>query len=84
MEASVKRSDLSLRFYSGFERSLKICQLDLYMFEEVCRLMENWAWRSRTDSVSATCPDSILKGRTFERFYEIAQKYHIPPKAIGV
>lgn len=71
-------------FIPVFERSLKICQLDLYMFEEVCRLMENWAWRGvERIPVSVNLSRQHFKRPDFLKdFYEIAQKYHIPPKAI--
>ncbi len=67
-------------FIPLFEKNGKICRIDLFIFEEVCKTLRRWL-----DCGAETFPVSInLSRQHFQRtdclepFYEIAQQYRIP------
>lgn len=71
-------------FIPLFEKSGKICRLDLYIFEEVCRTLRRWL-----DTGAEPFSISVNLSRQHFRsadclipFYKIAQKYRSPPKTI--
>lgn len=71
-------------FIPLFEKSGKICQLDLYMFEEVCKLLKRW-----TEEGKNTVPVSVNLSRLhfqgsqcLETFIEMADKYGIAHEMI--
>ncbi|GKH31551.1 EAL domain-containing protein [Muricomes sp. OA1] len=71
-------------FIPLFEKSGKICQLDLYMFEEVCKLLKRW-----TEEGKNTVPVSVNLSRLhfqgsqcLEPFIEMADKYGIAHEMI--
>lgn len=71
-------------FIPLFEKNDKICILDLYVFEEVCRLI-----RSDMDNGDKTVPISVNLSRSHTKnlnflrdFIGIKKKYNIPDKMI--
>lgn len=71
-------------FIPLFEKNDKICILDLYVFEEVCRLI-----RSDMDNGDKTVPISVNLSRSHTKnlnflrdFIRIKKKYNIPDKMI--
>ena len=67
-------------FIPLFEKNGKICELDLYVFKEVCKLLKRWIHEGRK-----LLPVSVNLSRqhfrtaeTLKRFYDIAKEYGIP------
>lgn len=71
-------------FIPLFENNGKICRLDLYMFEEICRMLSRWQKEGRTLwPVSVNLSRCHFYGKNFlSRFYEIYEKYDLPPYII--
>lgn len=76
------------RFISLFEKNGKICDIDLYVFEEVCRLLSGWIRENRPVSkISVNLSRFHLRsaGREiWKKYSEIKKKYQIPDKMIEV
>lgn len=71
-------------FIPLFERNRKICRLDIYMFEEVCKRLQRWMQEGRT-----LIPVSVNLSRRnigvwnfLQRYIEIKEKYQIPDNLI--
>lgn len=73
-------------FISLFEKNGFIIQLDLWIFEEVCRTIRKWLDATRQPvKISVNCSRMHLKNpRFFDRYCAIANKYDIPPKFIEI
>lgn len=71
-------------FIPIFERNGKICRLDLYMFEEVCRLLQQWNQKGQPWlPVSVNLSRQHFKNPEFlKSFSEIAGRYHVPQNTI--
>lgn len=68
-------------FIPLLERNGKICDLDFYMFEEVCRLMKDWLNEDRAIPLSVNLSRAHLFARDLsflERFRQTKERYHIP------
>lgn len=68
------------RYIPLFEKNGYVCELDFYVFEEVCRLIRRWM-----DEGRPLFPISVNVSRRhfdladgFERYVEIARRYGIP------
>lgn len=73
-------------FIPLFENNGFIVELDLYMFEEVCKLIERWHREGREIvPVSVNLSRSHFEIPNFFDFYEyVLKKYDIPPKTIEI
>lgn len=73
-------------FIPLFESNGFIVELDLYMFEEVCKLVERWGKEGRpTIPVSVNLSRSHFEVPNFFDYYEyVLKKYVIPPKSIEI
>ncbi len=73
-------------FIPLFESNGFIVELDLYMFEEVCKLVERWHKEGhRTIPVSVNLSRSHFEIPNFFDYYEyVLKKYDIPPKSIEI
>lgn len=73
-------------FVPIFEENGKICELDLYIFEEVCKLIDRWRREKRPLSeISVNVSRAHLKNidNTFPKIYcELKEKYQIPDGVI--
>lgn len=71
-------------FIPLFEKSGKICQLDLYMFEEVCKLLKRWTEEGKNPvPVSVNLSRLHFQGsQCLEPFIEMADKYGIAHEMI--
>ncbi len=71
-------------FIPIFERNDSICQLDLYMFEEVCRILEKWISEGKeVFPISVNISRQHLKHKNFlDKFKKIHQRYQIPANLI--
>lgn len=69
-------------FIPLFEKNGKISQLDLYMFEEICRLVDKWIREGKTVTrVSVNLSRYHLRGTgsdVWKEYRSIKEKYHIP------
>lgn len=68
-------------FIPLFERNGKICDLDVYMFEETCKLMKGWLEKGYTKilSVNLSRAHLVSSDLTFlNRFRQIKEAYQIP------
>lgn len=73
-------------FIPLFERNGFIVELDLYMFEQVCRLIEKWnknGYRKVPVSVNMSRGHFVVP-EFFERYKEILDKYDIPKDTIEI
>ncbi len=71
-------------FIPVFEKSNKICMLDVYMFEEVCILMKKWM-DAGEELMTISVNLSRIHFRTpnfLEAFYKLKEKYGIPDDMI--
>ena len=73
-------------FIPLFEKNGFVVELDLYMFEEVCKLVERW-----NKSGQRIIPVSVNLSRShfeipnfFDNYERVLKKYDIPPKAIEI
>lgn len=73
-------------FIPLFESNGFIVELDLYMFEEVCRLVERWHKEGhRIIPVSVNLSRSHFDVPNFFDYYEfVLKKYDIPPRSIEI
>ena len=67
-------------FIPFFEKSGKICQLDLYIFEKACQALAAWVERGVTPvPISVNLSRAHFRKSDFLRaFHDIKQRYHIP------
>lgn len=73
-------------FIPLFEKNGFIVELDLYMFEQVCKMIEEWnkkGYRKVPVSVNMSRGHFAVEG-FFERYCEILQKYDIPKDSIEI
>lgn len=71
-------------FIPLFEKNGKICRLDIYMFEEVCKLVQQWKKEKRKlipISVNLS-RRNIGMGNFLQKYVEIKEKYDIPDSLI--
>lgn len=73
-------------FIPLFESNGFIVELDLFMFEEVCKLVERWNKEGhRIIPVSVNLSRSHFEIPNFFDYYEyVLKKYEIPPKSIEI
>ena len=72
-------------FIPLFESNGKICQLDLYMFEKVCQMINRWQKQNRQlipISVNLSRQHYFHNPEFLSTFAKIAEDYHIPPGII--
>ena len=71
-------------FIDLFERNDKIIELDLYVFEEVCKIIRDWIDRGeKIIPISVNLSRKHIKNLDFlYNFIEIKNKYDIPDKLI--
>lgn len=74
------------QFMPLFESNGFVVDIDLYMFEEVCKMQERWQKEGKR-----VVPISVNLSRThfstpnfFERYEKILEKYDVPPKSIEI
>ncbi len=69
-------------FIPLFEGNGRICQLDVYMFEEVCKVVRRWQEQGRhliPISVNLSRQHYFHNPEFLATFARLAQKYEIPP-----
>lgn len=73
-------------FINLFESNGFIVELDLYMFEEVCKLIERWHKAGRKIiPISVNLSRSHFEIPNFFDYYEyVLKKYDIPPRSIEI
>ncbi len=73
-------------FIPLFENNGFIVELDLYMFEEVCKLVDRWHREGKyIFPVSVNLSRSHFQIPNFFDYYEyVLKKYNIPPKSIEI
>ncbi|MCH5252577.1 MAG: bifunctional diguanylate cyclase/phosphodiesterase [Lachnospiraceae bacterium] len=73
-------------FIPLFENNGFVVEIDLYMFEEVCKLVDRWGKEGRrTIPISVNLSRSHFDIPDFFGYYEnIMEKYDIPPKSIEI
>lgn len=73
-------------FIPYFEKNGFIVKLDLYVFEEVCRLLRQWLDQGFTPvPISINLSRIHLKVTNFlEEFKAIQEKYQVPPKLLEI
>lgn len=72
-------------FIPLFEGNGKICQLDAYMFEEVCKVLHRWHQQGRhliPISVNLSRQHYFRNPEFLDTFAQLAQHYQIPPKLL--
>ena len=72
-------------FIPLFERNGKICELDFYMFEETCKLMQKWLKKDKQIvlSVNLSRAHLLISDLSFiDKFREIKESYHITDNQI--
>ena len=72
-------------FIPLFEKNGKICRLDIYMFEEVCKLVQQWKKEKRKlipISVNLS-RRNIGMGNFLQKYVEIKEKYDIPDSIVA-
>ncbi|MEG0423024.1 MAG: EAL domain-containing protein [Erysipelotrichaceae bacterium] len=74
------------QFISLFEKNGFVVRLDLYVFEEVCKLIEKWIKKGlKPFPISVNCSRNHLKNINFlNQYSKIAKDYHIPPEYIEI
>lgn len=74
------------QFIPLFENNGFIVELDLYMFEQVCKLVERWYREGkRIIPISVNLSRSHFEIPDFFDYYEyVLKKYDIPPKSIEI
>ena len=67
-------------FIPLFEKNGKICKLDLFIFEEACKMLRRWLDAGATPfPISVNISRQHFQNSDFlNRFYAISQKYQIP------
>lgn len=73
-------------FIPLFENNGFVVDIDLYMFEEVCKMLERWHKEERKIiPISVNLSRSHFEIPNFFDYYEaILQKYEIPPKSLEI
>lgn len=73
-------------FIPFFEKNGFVIQLDLFVFEEVCRALRRWRDEGKTPvKISVNCSRLHLKNANFlKKYSHIAQKYNIPENSIEI
>lgn len=73
-------------FIPLFEKNGFIIQLDMFVFEEVCKTIHRWLDANQTPvKISVNCSRVHLKNLKFlENYSKIAKKYNIPKNAIEI
>ncbi|MEG2214342.1 MAG: EAL domain-containing protein [Oscillospiraceae bacterium] len=68
-------------FIPLFEKNGFVVQVDLFVFEEVCRTLERWTREGIPPiKISANCSRNHLKSQNFlDNYRRIAEKYILPP-----
>ncbi|MCH5264302.1 MAG: bifunctional diguanylate cyclase/phosphodiesterase [Lachnospiraceae bacterium] len=73
-------------FIPLFEKNGFVVEIDLYMFEQVCKLVEKWVKEGQK-----LIPISVNLSRShfeianfFDKYEQLLKKYNIPPKAIEI
>lgn len=72
-------------FIPLFEHNRKICDLDFYMFEETCKLMNKWQKKGKRMILSVNLSRAHLLASNLsfiDRLKEIKESYHIPDHQI--
>lgn len=72
-------------FIPLFEGNGKICQLDVYMFEEVCKVLHRWHQQGRhliPISVNLSRQHYFRNPEFLDTFAQLARHYQIPPKLL--
>lgn len=72
-------------FIPLFEHNGKICDLDFYMFEETCKLMNKWQKKGKRMILSVNLSRAHLLASNLsfiDRLKEIKESYHIPDHQI--
>lgn len=71
-------------FIPIFEKNDNICKLDLYIFEEICALLQRWRSEGRElIPISVNLSRQHFNNPNFlPAFFEIAKKYDVPDGAI--
>lgn len=71
-------------FIPLFEKYRLISRLDLYVFEEVCRMLARWSQEGKElCTISVNLSRQNLEQIDFlTKYCEICSKYHVPPKLI--
>ena len=76
------------QFIPLFEKNENICKLDLYVFEEVCRLISRWIQEKKNVSrISVNISRFHLKsvgGNVWKQYQEIKERYQIPDGIIEI
>lgn len=73
-------------FIPLFEKNGFIVELDLYMFEQVCKIVEGWSekgYRNVPISVNMSRGHFSVPG-FFERYREILSRYNVPKNSIEI
>ncbi|MEG0323992.1 MAG: EAL domain-containing protein, partial [Raoultibacter sp.] len=73
-------------FIPLFEKNGFIITLDLFVFEEVCRILQSWLDGGKpVMKVSVNCSRAHLRDRNFiDQYRQIAQKYEVPEHLINI
>lgn len=72
-------------FIPLFESNGKICQLDVYMFEEVCKVVDRWQKEGRPllpISVNLSRQHYFRNPEFLDTFTKMSQKYNIPHRIL--
>lgn len=71
-------------FIPLFEKNGFVVQIDLFVFEEVCRLQERWAREGKPPiKISVNCSRTHLKSPDFlDKYRCIVEKYELPPNVL--
>lgn len=71
-------------FIPLFEKNGFVVQIDLFVFEEVCRLLERWSQAGQPCiKISVNCSRTHLKSPNFlDKYRRIVEKYKLPPNVL--
>lgn len=75
-------------FIPLLERNGKICSLDLYIFEECCKLIQSWIGRGKTVThISVNLSRFHIRNRginVWKQYQEIKERYQIPDGVLEI
>lgn len=73
-------------FIPLFEKNGFVAQIDLFVFEETCRLLERWAKSGLPPiKISVNCSRNHLRIPNFlDNYRRIAEKYTLPPNVLEI
>lgn len=73
-------------FIPLFEKNGFVVQLDLWVFEEICRKLREWIDKGQNPvKISVNCSRVHLKNNDFlNDYYTIVQRYNVPPELIEI